>query len=125
MTGWVVEELGPDVPMHFTAFHPDYKMLDRPPTPPQTLSRARSIAKANGVRFAYTGNVHDREGGSTYCPNCGARVIERDWYALDSYALTDDGRCDACGARLPGVFSGRAGSWGPRHVAVRLSPSAR
>jgi pyruvate formate lyase activating enzyme len=123
MTGWVVEELGPDVPMHFTAFHPDYKMLDRPPTPPQTLSRARSIAKANGVRFAYTGNVHDREGGSTYCPNCGARVIERDWYALDGYALTDDGRCDACGARLPGVFSGRAGSWGPRRVAVRVSPA--
>jgi pyruvate formate lyase activating enzyme len=121
MTGWVVEELGPDVPMHFTAFHPDYKMLDRPPTPPQSLIRARSIATANGVRFAYTGNVHDRDGGSTYCANCGARVIERDWYALGSYALTDDGRCEECGARLPGVFSGRAGRWGRRRLPVHLS----
>jgi pyruvate formate lyase activating enzyme len=77
------------------------------------------------VRFAYTGNVHDREGGSTYCASCGTRVIERDWYALGRYALNDDGCCEACGARLPGVLSGRAGSWGPRRVAVRLSQSAR
>jgi pyruvate formate lyase activating enzyme len=76
MTRWVVAELGPDLPMHFTAFHPDYKMLDRPPTPPQTLTRARAIALRNGVRFAYTGNVHDREGGSTYCAGCGALVID-------------------------------------------------
>jgi pyruvate formate lyase activating enzyme len=75
MTTWVVDELGPDVPMHFTAFHPDYKMRDRPPTPPETLSRARSIALRDGVRFAYTGNVHDRDGGSTYCAECGACMI--------------------------------------------------
>jgi pyruvate formate lyase activating enzyme len=79
MTRWVVERLGPDVPMHFTAFHPDYKLRDRPPTPPETLTRARRIALANGVRYAYTGNVHDVEGGSTFCPGCGARVIERDF----------------------------------------------
>jgi pyruvate formate lyase activating enzyme len=121
MTRWVVDELGPDVPMHFTAFHPDYKMLDRPATPPQTLSRARAIARRNGVRFAYTGNVHDRAGGSTYCAGCGALVIERDWYELGSCGLTSDGRCQACGARLPGVFAGAAGSWGRRRLRVRMS----
>jgi len=124
MTSWVVEELGPDVPMHFTAFHPDYKMVDRPPTPAQTLARARSIARRNGVRFAYTGNVHDRAGGSTYCARCGALVIERDWYSLGSYALTDDGRCRACDARLPGVFAGPPSSWGPRRLPVRMTPTA-
>jgi pyruvate formate lyase activating enzyme len=119
MTSWVVEELGPDVPIHFTAFHPDYKMLDRPPTPPQTLARARVIAQANGVKFAYTGNVHDRHGGSTYCAECGALVIERDWYSLGRYAVTGDGRCRVCGARLPGVFAGPAGTWGRRRLPVR------
>jgi pyruvate formate lyase activating enzyme len=119
-----VAELGPDVPLHFTAFHPEYKMLDRPPTPPQTLARARAIARRNGVRFAYTGNVHDRVGGSTYCVECGALVIERDWYELHAYALSGDGRCEACGAALPGVFSGRPGSWGRRRVPVRLLPLA-
>ncbi|MBV9681053.1 MAG: AmmeMemoRadiSam system radical SAM enzyme [Solirubrobacterales bacterium] len=120
MTGWVVDELGPDVPMHFTAFHPDYKMLDRPSTPAGTLSRARAIALRNGVRFAYTGNVHDREGGSTYCAECGARVIERDWYTLGRYALDFDGCCQECGARMPGVFAGRPGNWGRRRLPVRL-----
>jgi pyruvate formate lyase activating enzyme len=94
-------------------------------TPPQTLTRARWIARMNGVRFPYTGNVHDREGSSTYCAECGTRVIERDWYVLGSYALTDDGRCKACGARLPGVFSGRPGSWGPHRLPVHLARSAR
>jgi pyruvate formate lyase activating enzyme len=121
MTSWVVDRLGPDVPMHFTAFHPDYKLLDRPPTPPATLTRARSIALANGVRHAYTGNVHDAEGGSTYCAGCGARVIERDWYQLGAYLITADGRCERCGTPVPGVFAGAPGSWGPRRVPVRLS----
>jgi len=120
MTVWVVEHLGPDVPMHFTAFHPDFKMLDRPPTPAQTLERARRIALGNGIRHAYTGNVHDVEGQSTYCHGCGARVIERDWYDLGAYALTDDGRCQSCGTRCPGVFDGRPGSWGPRRLPVLL-----
>jgi pyruvate formate lyase activating enzyme len=125
MTSWVVAELGPEVPLHFTAFHPDYKMLDRPPTPPQTLSRARAIARRNGVRFAYTGNVHDRMGGSTYCAECCALVIERDWYELHAYALSEDGRCETCGARVPGVFAGPPGSWGRRRLPVRPMPGVR
>jgi pyruvate formate lyase activating enzyme len=125
MTAWVVERLGPDVPMHFTAFHPDYKLLDRPPTPAATLSRARSIALANGVRYAYTGNVHDADGGGTYCPGCGTRVVQRDWYRIGAYGLTDDGRCESCGSRVPGVFAGRPGGWRPRRLPVRLLPLAR
>jgi pyruvate formate lyase activating enzyme len=119
MTSWVVEHLGPDVPMHFTAFHPDFKMLDVPPTPPQTLSRAREIALANGVHYAYTGNVFDSEGGSTYCPGCGACVIERDWYRIGDYRLSTDGCCQGCGAEIPGVY-GELGTWGPRRLPVRL-----
>jgi pyruvate formate lyase activating enzyme len=121
MTRWIVERLGPDVPVHFTAFHPDYKMLDRPATPPETLARARRIALGNGVRYAYTGNVHDAEGGSTFCHGCGARAIERDWYDLGGYAVTDDGRCERCGTRIPGVFVGRPGGWGRRRLPVRLA----
>src|SRR5438874_482775 len=93
MTNWVLERLGPDVPMHFTAFHPDYRLRDRPPTPPATLTRAREIALANGVRYAYTGNAVDPAGQSTYCHGCGACVIERDWYSLGAYLLTGEGRC--------------------------------
>src|ERR671914_879201 len=96
MTAWIAERLGGDVPLHFTAFHPDYKLRDRPPTPPETLSRARSIARANGLRFVYTGNVHDAAGGSTYCPGCETLVIERDWYRLGAYRVTGDGRCASC-----------------------------
>ncbi|RMH21824.1 MAG: AmmeMemoRadiSam system radical SAM enzyme [Acidobacteria bacterium] len=121
MTRWVVEELGPDVPMHFTAFHPDYKMLDVPPTPPQTLRRARSIALANGVRYAYTGNVHDEEGGSTYCHACGTRLIGRDWYVITAWNLTDDGRCRNCDAPCAGRFDGPPGRWGARRQPIRLA----
>ena len=121
MTSWIADRLGPDVPVHFTAFHPDYKMLDRPPTPPQTLARARAIALANGIRHAYTGNVFDSEGQSTYCAGCGTRVIERDWYRIGAYRLTDDGRCLECGTRVAGVFDGPAGEWGPRRAPVRLA----
>lgn len=120
MTRWVVERLGPAVPMHFTAFHPDWKMRDRPPTPPATLTRARAIAMANGVRFAYTGNVHDVEGQSTRCPSCGALVVERDGYELGAWALDPEGRCSACGTALPGVFDGAPGSWGSRRFRVRI-----
>jgi pyruvate formate lyase activating enzyme len=123
MTRWVVERLGPEVPMHFTAFHPDYKLLDRPATPPATLTRARTIALGNGVRYAYTGNVVDPEGGSTFCHCCGACVIERDWYDLGGYSLKDDGRCGACGTQVAGVFAGPPGSWGRRRLPVRLSRS--
>ncbi|MGO9583742.1 MAG: AmmeMemoRadiSam system radical SAM enzyme [Acidimicrobiales bacterium] len=120
MSSWVVEHLGPDVPMHFTAFHPDFKMRDRLATPPDALSRARRIALANGVRHAYTGNVHDPDGQSTYCPACGARVIERDWYVVDSYRLDDTGHCQVCGAQLPGVFDGAPGGWGARRLPVTI-----
>jgi pyruvate formate lyase activating enzyme len=107
--------------MHFTAFHPDFKMLDRPPTPPETLTRARGIALANGVRFAYTGNVHDVEGESTSCHACGSVLIERDWYALGAWNLTADGRCGSCGTPCPGVFEGEPGRWGARRLPVRLA----
>ncbi|MGQ0670689.1 MAG: AmmeMemoRadiSam system radical SAM enzyme [Actinomycetota bacterium] len=121
MTRWVVERLGPDVPIHFTAFHPDWKMMDRPPTPPETLTRARRVAIANGVRYAYTGNVHDREGQSTYCHGCGELLIERDWYKLGAWNLTEDGRCVGCEERCTGVFEGAPGAWGPRRLPVRLA----
>ncbi len=119
MVAWVVEHLGPDVPMHFSAFHPDYKMRDVPPTPPATLTRARDIALRGGVRYAYTGNVHDAGGGSTYCHHCGARLIERDWYAIGEYALSDDGHCIACGTRCAGVFDGPKGRWGRRRLPLQ------
>jgi pyruvate formate lyase activating enzyme len=121
MTRWIVQRLGPDVPIHFTAFHPDYKMLDTPPTPPETLTQAREIALANGIQHAYTGNVFDTGGGSTYCPGCGERVIERDWYTLGEYRLTDDGRCETCGTRVAGVFEGAPGRWGRRRLPIRLA----
>ncbi|UCG24562.1 MAG: AmmeMemoRadiSam system radical SAM enzyme, partial [Chloroflexota bacterium] len=121
MTQWVVEELGPDVPMHFSAFHPDYKMLDRPRTPGSTLTRARQIALKNGVRYAYTGNVHDREGDSTYCHACGELLIGRDWYVLSAWNLTEDGRCGFCQTPCEGVFDPRPGKWGARRQPVRLS----
>jgi pyruvate formate lyase activating enzyme len=120
LTRWVVAELGPDVPLHFTAFHPDYKLLDVPPTPPATLTRARAIALRNGVHHAYTGNVADRSGQSTYCASCGKLVIDRDWYDIGAYELTDDGRCRRCGARMAGVFHGPVGGWGRRRLPVRL-----
>ncbi|RMG33691.1 MAG: AmmeMemoRadiSam system radical SAM enzyme [Gammaproteobacteria bacterium] len=121
MTRWVVENLGPDVPMHFTAFHPDYKMLDHPPTPPETLIRAREIALRNGVQYAYTGNVHDKAGQSTWCPNCGGLVIERDWYVLGEWHLDAEGHCAHCGHPIAGVFDPQPGHWGPRRQVVRMS----
>ena len=124
MTQWVVDRLGPDVPMHFTAFHPDWKMMDKPPTPPATLTRARKIAIKNGVRHVYTGNVHDFEGQSTYCHGCGERLIGRDWYRLSEWSLTADGRCMSCLAPLPGVIEERPGAWGPRRQPVHLGHAA-
>jgi pyruvate formate lyase activating enzyme len=121
LSRWVAGSLGPDVPLHFTAFHPDWKMRDRPPTPPATLTRARRIARANGLRHVYTGNVHDEEGGSTYCTGCGARVIGRDWYVLTDWRLDGEGRCRDCGTVCPGVFEAEPGRWGARRVPVGLA----
>ncbi len=120
MTAWVVERLGPDIPMHFTAFYPDWKMPDRSPTPPSTLSRARDIARTNGVRFAYTGNVRDTEGGTTYCHGCRAALIRRDRYRILAWRLTEDGNCLDCGSPCAGVFEERPGDWGPNTQLVRL-----
>ncbi len=117
---WFAANLGPDVPWHFTAFHPDYKMLDKPCTPPATLTRARAIAGAKGLRYVYTGNVHDREGNSTWCPGCGQRLIERDWYVLDAWKLKRN-RCAACGFEIAGHFDEQPGNWGARRVPVRLN----
>ncbi len=124
MTRWVVDELGPDVPMHFTAFHPDYKLLDRPVTPANTLTRARRIALSNGARYAYTGNVYDEAGGSTYCHQCGECLIGRNWYVITAWNLTDDGRCRRCGTACAGVFDGPPGRWGARRQPVRLAEAA-
>ncbi len=118
MTRWVVENLGPDVPMHFTAFHPDFKMMDVPPTPKATLQRARQIALNNGVHYAYTGNVHDKEGDSTYCHHCGALLIERDWYQLGQCGLDDKGQCLKCGTALAGCFEGPPEHWGAKRLRV-------
>jgi len=123
-TSWIADALGPDVPVHFTAFHPDYRMLDVPHTPPSTLSRARRIAQSNGLRFVYTGNVHDREGGTTYCPGCAEPVVVRDWYDIDRYHLDERGGCRSCGTRLPGVFDGAADHWGRRRLPVYVTGSS-
>jgi pyruvate formate lyase activating enzyme len=121
MTQWVVENLGPDVPMHFTAFHPDWKMRDIPATPVATLIRSRKIAMKNGVRYAYTGNVHNEEGDSTYCHHCGDRLIGRDWYNMTAWNLDAEGKCKACGTACAGVFEAKPGDWGARRLPVRLA----
>jgi pyruvate formate lyase activating enzyme len=120
MSEWIVGHLGADVPLHFSAFHPDWKMQDTPATPPATLTRARKIAMDNGLHYVYTGNVHDREGGSTWCPGCGALLIERDWYQLGRWGLTADGSCAGCGLKIPGVFKASPGTWGARRLPVRI-----
>ncbi len=121
MTQWVVENLGPDVPMHFSAFHPDWKMRHTPPTPPATLTMARQIAQKNGARYAYTGNVHDQDGGSTYCHHCGKKLIGRNWYILTDWNLSDEGRCRFCVTPCAGVFEGPPGDWGAKRLPVRLA----
>ena len=117
MTRWIADNLGCDVPLHFTAFHPDYRMTDVPRTPAETLSRARRIALDAGLRYVYTGNVHDTEGGTTSCPGCGAAVIERDWHAILHYALDDAGHCRACGTALAGRF-------GPFDASLGIEPQS-
>ena len=118
---WVVENLGPDVPWHFSAFHPDYRMRETPATPPATLTRAREIARRHGARYVYTGNVHDPAGQSTYCHGCGGVLVGRDRYVLSDWNLSDDGHCRRCGERCPGVFDGPPGTWGMQRLPVRLA----
>ena len=121
LTQWVVENLGPDVPLHFSAFHPDWKMLDKPSTPLSTLLKARQIALKNGVRYAYVGNVHDKAADSTYCHSCGKFLIGRDWYELSEWNLDDQGNCKFCGTRCAGVFEAKPGNWGAKRQAVAMS----
>ena len=121
MTQWIMEELGPDVPLHFTAFHPDWKMTDTLSTPKETLTRSRKIALRAGLHYVYTGNVHDFEGSSTYCHNCGDILIGRDWYELSTWNLvrTDAGAtCKNCNAQIAGVFEDRPGTWGSRRQPI-------
>ncbi|MBK8258740.1 MAG: AmmeMemoRadiSam system radical SAM enzyme [Polyangiaceae bacterium] len=120
LSNWVATQLTPDVPLHFSAFHPDYKMLDTPPTPPATLRRARSIALAEGLRYVYTGNVHDPEGDTTYCPGCKTPLIERDWYRILSYNLTADGRCAKCTHPIAGRFEAFKGAFGRRRIPLTI-----
>lgn len=117
---WIMEKLGPDVPLHFTAFHPDFKMMDTPPTPASSLKRARKIAVSKGLRYVFTGNIHDTEGGITYCPGCGEIAIERDWYEIGLYNM-EGNKCKSCGSEIPGHFDVKPGSWGRQRVPVRLS----
>jgi pyruvate formate lyase activating enzyme len=121
MTKWVVENLGPDVPMHFTAFHPDWKMMDVPATPLATLIKARKIAIDNGVHYAYTGNVDYKLGENTYCHACGLRLIARDRYKLTEWKLDDSGSCIKCGAACAGVFDKKPGNWGNKRLPIQLS----
>ncbi|WPP46761.1 AmmeMemoRadiSam system radical SAM enzyme [Pseudomonas sp. AN-1] len=124
LCAWVFRELGPEVPLHFTAFHPDFKMLETPRTPPATLRRARQIALAQGLHYVYTGNVHDAEGGTTFCPGCGAPLIERDWHRILHYRLTAEGRCPQCHTAIAGRFDQQAGAFGQRRIPLRLNPQS-
>ncbi|MBI3929704.1 MAG: AmmeMemoRadiSam system radical SAM enzyme [Armatimonadetes bacterium] len=119
MCDWIAENLGPDIPVHFTAFHPDFKLTNRPPTPASTLMRARRQALQRGLHYVYTGNVHDPESQSTYCPGCGRRLIQRDWHELGEYELVED-RCRFCSTALAGRFGEAAGTWGRRRQPVRI-----
>jgi pyruvate formate lyase activating enzyme len=122
-SAWMMDRLGPDVPLHFTAFHPDWKLTDCPPTPPRTLRMARQIALDAGLHYVYTGNVHDPAGQTTYCSGCGAVLVGRDWYDITGWHLDVDGRCAACGTRCHGVFEAAAGRWGARRQPITMRRS--
>ncbi len=120
LTAWVARELRRDVPLHFTAFHPDYRMLDVAPTPSATLQRARCIALKNGLHHVYVGNVQDPARQATICPTCGLRCIGRDGYRITTYELEAEGSCKGCGTKLAGVFADKPGQWGPRRQPVEI-----
>jgi len=118
---WIMKNLGPDVPLHFSAFHPDWKMTEVEATPPATLNRARGIALRAGLRYVYTGNVHDEHGGSTFCPSCAEAVIVRDWYRIKAYRLDEQGACASCGAQLAGRYQKFGKPFGARRIPVRIA----
>jgi pyruvate formate lyase activating enzyme len=117
---WIMKELGPDVPVHFTAFHPDYKMTDIAATPAATLTRAREIARGEGLHYVYTGNVHDAEGGTTYCPACKSALVVRDWYRIDDYRVTSSGKCPDCGGAVAGRYGHFGRAFGPKRIPVSV-----
>jgi len=119
MCDWILKVLGPDVPVHFSAFHPDFRMIDRPHTPSETLLQAHGIAKRAGLHFPFVGNIHDVKHSSSYCSHCSSMLIERDWYQLGKYGLLGD-LCGVCGAKQPGRFSNSPGDWGRRRQPVNL-----
>ncbi|MDH3581927.1 MAG: AmmeMemoRadiSam system radical SAM enzyme [Hyphomicrobiales bacterium] len=121
LSEWIMEKLGPDVPLHFSAFHPDWRMRDVPPTPPAALARARDIAMKTSLHYVYTGNVRDPAGQSTWCHGCGARLIGRDWYELTDWNLTPEGCCASCGENCAGVFEAQPGTWGQRRLPIRIT----
>lgn len=124
LSQWVAKELGPDVPLHFSAFHPDHKMPDTPATPLATLVRARALAQQQGLEYVYTGNVHHHAGDTTCCPHCQTALIARDWYQIERYQLTADGHCPQCGGAVAGRFDAQAGHFGRRRIPIPISISA-
>ncbi|MFV2058246.1 MAG: AmmeMemoRadiSam system radical SAM enzyme, partial [Thiohalomonadales bacterium] len=121
MTQWIAQQLGADVPLHFSAFHPDWKMQDIPATPIETLLNARKIAKSNGLRHVYIGNVHHKQASSSYCPHCGQCLIGREQYVLSDWNLDATGHCTQCGHALAGRFDAQPGSWGARRLPVEIA----
>ncbi len=117
---WVYQQLGADVPLHFSAFHPDHKMLDVPATPTATLVRARRIGMQEGLHYVYTGNVHNIEGDTTFCPKCTAPLIVRDWYLIKQYQLDAQGHCPDCGTAVAGRFAAQAGHFGRQRIPVSI-----
>ncbi|MBP6058918.1 MAG: AmmeMemoRadiSam system radical SAM enzyme [Nitrosomonas sp.] len=124
MSDWIVKELGADVPLHFSAFHPDYKLNDIPSTPVKTLIQARKVALDAGLQYVYTGNVHHLEGDTTYCPACGTDLIVRDWYEIKQYRLTQNGHCENCNAAIAGHFEQFSGQFGRQRIPVRIGATA-
>ncbi len=120
LAGWLVENVGPETPLHLTAFHPDFKMTDLPRTPSETLVRARQQALDAGLKHVYTGNVHDADGQSTWCAGCGERLIWRDWYDLGEWNLDPAGACKSCGRKAAGVFEAKPGDWGRKRQRIQI-----
>lgn len=120
MSLWIIKNLGRDVPIHFTAFHPDYKMLNHQPTPKSLLLKARNIALSTGLNFVYTGNIAHNEGSNTYCNQCGQTLIERDQYDIRSYNLKEN-KCNLCGSICSGFFESQPGRWGNKRLPVKIS----
>ena len=124
MSEWIAKELGTDVPLHFSAFHPDYKMTSISATPPETLTRARQIALDAGLHHVYTGNVHNRAGDTTNCPSCDSSLIVRDWYEIEQYRVTPDGHCPECKAKIAGRYEKFSKAFGARRIPVIMKSMA-